>query len=149
MVSCELRAGFLLRSDALSLSPEVSQKLWSKPPGKCWRELKGKAVHTVATDSPSFWPHEPSALDMLPRALVGSCDAGSVSDGHIADYPQTQWFQTGSTSQSWWIVRWSVWFCSPRLCLLDQERPWWGQLSSPPNNANPHQAVLDTLSWGR
>lgn len=27
MVSCELRAGFLLRSEALSLSPEVSQKL--------------------------------------------------------------------------------------------------------------------------
>ena len=42
-VLCELRRVFLLRSEALSLSPEVSQELWLKPPWKYWRKLKGKA----------------------------------------------------------------------------------------------------------
>lgn len=58
MVSCELRAGFLLRSEALSPSPEVSQKLWLKPPWKCWRKLKGKAVPCSCrwlTHFPTTW----------------------------------------------------------------------------------------------
>lgn len=65
MVSWELRTVFLLRSEALSLSPEISQELWLKPP---WTETYG--CHPCARAAPVL-TRLILFLDMFPRTLVG------------------------------------------------------------------------------
>lgn len=71
MVSCELRAGFLLRSEALSLSPEVSQKL-----AEATREmLKGAEGESCPIQLPGTHP----VSDRV-SALLWTCSRGLLRE---------------------------------------------------------------------